>query len=80
MDLVGLTEYLVKNIVKNPDEVEVTLTENEKEKIVNVKVADDDMGVVIGRGGKAANSIRNIVQASAYINKLGHVRVNIDTK
>ena len=32
------------------------------------------------KGGKIANSIRNVVQASAYINELGHVHVNIDTK
>lgn len=80
MDLVALTEYLVKNIVKNPDVVTVSLDEEEKEKVITVKVAEEDMGAVIGRGGKVANSIRNIVQASAYINNLGRVRVNIDTK
>ena len=80
MDLVALTEYLVKNIVKNPDVVTVSLVEEENEKIINVKVLEEDMGTVIGRGGKIANSIRNIVQASAYINNLGRVRVNIDTK
>ncbi len=80
MDLVALTEYLVKNIVKNPDVVTISLDEEEKEKVITVKVAEEDMGAVIGRGGKVANSIRNIVQASAYINNLGRVRVNIDTK
>ena len=78
MDLVALTEYLVKNIVKNPDVVTISL--DEEEKVITVKVAEEDMGAVIGRGGKVANSIRNIVQASAYINNLGRVRVNIDTK
>ncbi len=80
MDLVALTEYLVKSVVKDPESVSVTLTEDEHVKIVTVLVAEDDMGTVIGRGGKVANAIRNVVQASAYINKLGHVRINIDAK
>ena len=80
MDLVGLTEYLVKNLVKDPDEVSVSVEENEKEKIITVTVPEEDMAIVIGRGGKIANSIRNVVQASAYINNLGRVRVNIEAK
>ncbi len=79
MDLVELTEYLVKNLVKDQDSVKVTLEETDV-KVITVKVSSDDIGAVIGRGGKIANSIRNIVQASAYINNLGHVRVNIDTE
>lgn len=79
MDLVELTEYLIKNLVKDKDSVKVTLEESDV-KVITVKVSSDDIGAVIGRGGKIANSIRNIVQASAYINNLGHVRVNIDTE
>lgn len=79
MDLVELTEYLVKNLVKDQESVKVTLEESDV-KVITVKVSSDDIGAVIGRGGKIANSIRNIVQASAYINNLGHVRVNIDTE
>ena len=79
MDLVDLTKFIVTNLVKNTDEVEVTIN-GEKDKVINVKVSEEDIGSVIGRGGKIANSIRNVVQASAYINNLGKVRVNIDTK
>lgn len=79
MDLVELTEYLVKNLVKDQESVKVTLEDSDV-KVINVKVSSDDIGAVIGRGGKIANSIRNIVQAAAYINNLGHVRVNIDTE
>lgn len=77
MDLVALTEYLVKSLVKDTDSVSVTM---EEENVIKVLVSEDDMGSVIGRGGKVANSIRNVVQASAYINNLGYVKVNIDTK
>ena len=79
MDLVDLTKYIVTNLVSKPDEVEITIND-EKEKVITVKVSEEDVGSVIGRGGKIANSIRNVVQASAYINDLGKVRVNIDTK
>lgn len=79
MDLVELTKYLVKNLVKDEESVKVTLEESD-EKIITIKVSSDDIGAVIGRGGKIANSIRNIVQASAYINNLGRVKVNIDTE
>lgn len=79
MDLVDLTKYLVTNLVKNPDSVSVSISDGD-EKIIEVVVAEEDMATVIGRGGKVANSIRNIVQASAYINNLGRVRVNISAK
>lgn len=79
MDLVDLTKYIVSNLVTNTDSISVTLLDND-EKIINVIVSESDIGSVIGHSGKIANSIRNIVQASAYINNLGHVKVNIDTK
>ena len=79
MDLVELTKYLVTNLVSEPENVSVTLS-NDDEQTINILVSENDIGAVIGRGGRIANSIRNIVQASAYINKLGRVKVNIDTK
>ncbi len=79
MDLVKLTEYLIKNLVKDTDSVSVTMSDG-NEKIIDVIVSESDMPTVIGRGGKVANSIRNIVQASAYVNDLGRVRINISAK
>lgn len=79
MDLIKLTEYLVKNLVKDTDSVSVSMSDG-NEKVIDVIVSESDMPAVIGRGGKIANSIRNIVQASAYINNLGKVRVNISAK
>lgn len=77
MSLVELTEYLVKNIVKNPATVEVQ--ENE-EGVIEVFVAEEDLGAVIGRAGKIANAIRTLVQAAAYTKDQGRVRINIDAK
>ncbi len=80
MDLVGLTEFLVKSVAKQPDMVSVKEFENTDDSIViQVLVSEDDIGVVIGRNGKNANAIRTIVQASSYINNQKRVRINIDS-
>lgn len=61
-----LVAYIVKSLVDNPDKVEVT-TENESEKVVIIKVSVDesDLGKVIGKGGKIANSIRTIIKSAS---------------
>ena len=79
MDLVGLTEFLVKGLVKETDMVSVRKIEEEDEIILEVMVAEDDMGTVIGKGGSIANAIRTLVQATAYVNKLPKVKINIDS-
>lgn len=80
MDLVAFTEYLVKSIVKNPDMVSVKQFDEEENTItIQVLVESSDMGVVIGKGGMTANAIRTLVQASAYVNHLNYVKINIDS-
>lgn len=80
MDLAALTEYLVKNLVKDPDSVSVKQFEEEDDMIIiEVLVSGDDMGSVIGRGGTIANAIRTIVQASSYVNGNKKVKINIDS-
>jgi len=78
MNLVELTEFLVKQIVKEPDMVLVKQIEDEEGITILVSVDEADKGIVIGKGGNVANSIRTLVQASAYINNQKHVRVNIE--
>ena len=78
MELVSLTEYLVKELL--PDtEVSVKLLESDGDKVIQVLVPNESMSMIIGKGGSIANSIRTIVQAAAYIKKLGRVRINIDS-
>ena len=80
MDLVNLTEQLIKNLVKEPDMVSVKQFEDDEEFItIQVLVNDSDMGAVIGRSGNIANAIRTIVQASAYANNMKKVKINIDS-
>lgn len=80
MNLVEMTEYLVKNIVSNPDMVTVKEfpSEDENELIIEVLVDESDLGRVIGKGGKTANSIRVLVQASSYLQDNKRVKINIE--
>ena len=78
MELVNLTEYLVKELL--PDvEVSVNKVDSEGDTVIQVLVPNEYMSIVIGKGGNVANSIRTIVQAAAYVKKLGRVRINIDS-
>lgn len=79
MNLVELTEYLVKSIVKDSTNV-VVAKNQEDESVIEVLVAEEDLGAVIGKSGKVANSIRTLVQAAAYTTDQGRVRINIDAK
>lgn len=55
-----LVEYIVKNLVDNPDQVSVNVVEGEKSTILELKVADEDVGKVIGKQGRIAKAIRTI--------------------
>mgnify|MGYP002624692556 CR=1 FL=1 len=79
MNLVELTTYLVKSLVKDEESVSVKEFETEDDSIlIEVLVSKDEMGSVIGKGGKVANSIRTIVQASSYLNDKKRVKINIE--
>ena len=60
-----LVEVIAKALVDNPDEVTVTETENEKAIVVELRVAQTDMGKVIGKQGRIAKAIRSVVKAAA---------------
>ena len=79
MELVELTEFLVKSVSKNPDIVSVKKYENEDEFIIEVLVDKDDISSIIGRDGNIINSIRNIVNLAAYNKNLSSVKVLIDS-
>ena len=60
-----LVEVIAKSLVDFPDEVVVTETESEKGIIVELRVAQSDMGKVIGKQGRIAKAIRSVVKAAA---------------
>ncbi len=60
-----LVEVIAKSLVDHPEEVVVTESEGEKGTVIELKVAADDMGKVIGKQGRVAKSIRTVVKAAA---------------
>ena len=81
MKLVELTEFIIKELVNDPDSVSVKEfpSENENEVIIQVMVPEDQMGRVIGQGGNLAKALRTIVQASSYVDGNKRVNINIDS-
>ena len=57
--------YMAKNLVDNPESVTVTELEGEDGKILELRVAEGDMGKVIGRQGRIAKEIRTIIKTVA---------------
>ena len=62
----AVLEYITKSVVDEPEAVEVDSTETRRGTLsLEVQVGDDDMGRVIGKRGRVANSIRTVVRAAA---------------
>jgi predicted RNA-binding protein YlqC (UPF0109 family) len=59
-----LLEYLARQLVDLPEQVEVREVEGERSIILELRVAPEDMGKVIGRQGKTAQAIRTLVKAA----------------
>ncbi|MGN1379067.1 MAG: KH domain-containing protein [Bacilli bacterium] len=80
MDIKEYTSFLVKSITNNPDMVKVEIFESEGEDpIIEIIVHRDDYGIVIGKGGKMATSLKTIIQAYAFLNNMPKVKINIDS-
>lgn len=60
-----LVEVITKALVDDPDSVVVTEREEKKTTVLEVRVADSDMGKVIGKQGRIAKAIRSVVKAAA---------------
>ena len=60
-----LVETIAKALVDKPEEVEVTEVEGEQTTVVELKVAKDDLGKVIGKQGRTARAIRTILGAAS---------------
>jgi len=60
-----LVEVIAKSLVDSPDEVVVTEKESEKAIVIELHVAPNDMGKVIGKQGRIAKAIRSLVKAAS---------------
>lgn len=59
-----LLEYLARELVEDPDAVEVTEKHDDRGTLLSLRVGPDDMGKVIGRGGRTARAIRSVVKVA----------------
>ncbi|MBW2002053.1 MAG: KH domain-containing protein [Deltaproteobacteria bacterium] len=60
-----LIEYIAKLLVDNPEEVDVTEIEGEQTSVIELKVAKEDLGKVIGKQGRTARAMRTILGAAS---------------
>jgi predicted RNA-binding protein YlqC (UPF0109 family) len=60
-----LVEYVAKSLVDDPDAVQVVETRDEDGTVIELHVAEDDMGKVIGRNGSVAKALRTLLKVSA---------------
>ena len=63
--MVELVSAIARSLVEHPDAVEVTETQSDDTTVIQLKVAEDDMGMVIGKQGRIAKAIRTVVKAAA---------------
>jgi len=65
MALKTLVEYIAKSLVDLPERVDVSEIEGEKTTILELRVAEDDLGKVIGKHGRTAKAMRTVINAAA---------------
>ena len=63
--MVELVSAIAKSLVSHPEAVEVTESQADDTTVIQLKVAEDDMGMVIGKQGRIAKAIRTVVKAAA---------------
>lgn len=74
--LKGLIEELVKAIVDKPEEVKISEVEGESTTVLELKVAKEDIGKIIGKEGKTAKAMRTILSAASQkIRKKTHLEI-----
>ena len=60
-----LIEFIIKSLVDKPDEVEVKEASDKQSIVIELKVAPEDMGKIIGKQGRIAKALRTVVKAAA---------------
>jgi len=75
--LADVLEFIAREIVDEPDAVEVTEDPDSRGVVLTLRVAKDDMGKVIGKGGRTARAIRTVVKAAGIRAGVRHTHVEI---
>ncbi len=71
--MLELVKYIAESLVEKPEEVKVNQTEDDKTVVIELSVAREDMGKVIGKQGRIAKAIRAIVKAASSRSKKKYV-------
>ena len=81
VNLVKLTELIIKGLVSDSETVSVKEFESDDENTIQIEVmvSENDMPKVIGHGGKTINAIRTIVQAASFNQENKLVKINVDS-
>ena len=69
-----LVQYIAENLVRRPDQVRVSRKDTSRNVVLELSVASGDMGRVIGRNGRVANSIRALLRAMSEQSERGRDR------
>lgn len=77
LDLKKILEDMARAIVDNPDSVSVTEESKEDEIVLTLHVAEDDMGMIIGKHGKIARALRTVTKAAA---KMADQKIVVEIK
>lgn len=72
-----LLDFLARELVDDPDAVQVEQVDDERGVLLTLRVAQDDMGKVIGRGGRTARAIRIVMKAAGMRAGIHHTGVEI---
>lgn len=76
-----LIEFIARNLVDEPDAVRVRVIRNDRRAaVLALRVADDDLGKVIGRQGRVAKAMRSLMRAAAALNGQQHAALEIDDR
>ena len=71
--MLELVKYIAQSLVDKPEEVKVSQTEDDKSIIIELSVAREDMGKVIGKQGRIAKAVRAVVKAASSKSKKKYV-------
>lgn len=73
-----LLKYIAQSLVDKPEEVKVVKNENDKTIVLELYVATDDMGKVIGKQGRIARAIRTVIKAGSSMSKKKYIVEIVD--
>lgn len=79
MSLVDYAEFLVKELVDDPELVKVKMFDSEDGLALEILISESNLPFVIGKGGRVANSLKTLIKTKAYNEGQDNIKINIDS-